>query len=307
MKTQFTSRIVKLTFAFMFILLASSCSEDNDAMEAAALAKEINNEIAAKGAKIAATVASTLVISLGDCTTDCIDENSGAEFANTHSGTVQWGGRYGTDNSKTFSVNVWNTLTTIEYQFICDQLGGSNLQYYDESLAIPTWVSAGQFTITNAGVITVSRTLPEGWQACDVITEQWRQTGSGTDIDLGNVSYNLIGECAQGCEESFSYIDNGNNNFTFTYIPAEDMEGAELVFTFAQGTTVSGLTDWDANGQTRKMIMNLVACETYTWTVTFSAKCSGNSPESNVFTDFKVNDLSRKGNINKIEIPCTDD
>ena len=26
-----------------------------------------------------------------------------------------------------------------------------------------------------------------------------------------------------GCEESFSYVDNGNNSYTFTYIPAEDM------------------------------------------------------------------------------------
>ncbi|PKP29271.1 MAG: hypothetical protein CVU01_00745 [Bacteroidetes bacterium HGW-Bacteroidetes-18] len=56
MKNQFTSRIVKLTFAFMFILIASSCSEDNDAMDAAVLAKEINNEIAAKGAKVSASV-----------------------------------------------------------------------------------------------------------------------------------------------------------------------------------------------------------------------------------------------------------
>lgn len=57
MKNQFTSRIVKFTFAFMFILIASSCNEDNDAMDAAALAKENNSEIAAKGGKVSTAVA----------------------------------------------------------------------------------------------------------------------------------------------------------------------------------------------------------------------------------------------------------
>jgi hypothetical protein len=37
----------------MFVLIASSCSQDDEAMDAAALAKEINSEIAAKGAKTA--------------------------------------------------------------------------------------------------------------------------------------------------------------------------------------------------------------------------------------------------------------
>lgn len=48
MKNQITSKIVKFAFAFMFILLASSCSDDNDAMDAAALAKEINSEVLAR-------------------------------------------------------------------------------------------------------------------------------------------------------------------------------------------------------------------------------------------------------------------
>jgi hypothetical protein len=49
MKNQFTSRIVKLTFAFMFILLASSCSDDNETLDAAPLAKDqINSEISAR-------------------------------------------------------------------------------------------------------------------------------------------------------------------------------------------------------------------------------------------------------------------
>ena len=59
MKNQFTSRIVKLTFAFMFVLIASSCSQDDEAMDAAVLANEINSEIAAKGAKVSTAVTYT--------------------------------------------------------------------------------------------------------------------------------------------------------------------------------------------------------------------------------------------------------
>ncbi len=291
MKNQFTSRIVKLTFAFMFILIASSCSEDNDAMDAAALAKE-NNEISAKGnSKVSNTqTTSRLIASSGNCESNCIDENSDATFSDTHSGTVQWGGPNNDKFSKTFSVKVWNTLTTIEYEFTCDELGGSNLQYFDESLTIPNWVDAGQFTSTNAGVITVSRALPDGWKACDVITEQWRQSGTGAKVELGDVSYSLLGECAQGCDESFSYVSKGGGSYTFTYTPAESISGANLVFTFAQGVSVSGLDDWSWNGKssTRHMVMNLVACTTYEWTVTLSPDCSGNSGNSNVWTDFNA-------------------
>jgi hypothetical protein len=62
MKNQFTSRIVKLTFAFMFVLIASSCSQDDEAMDAAALANEINSELSAKGAKVVAAVAEGFVV-----------------------------------------------------------------------------------------------------------------------------------------------------------------------------------------------------------------------------------------------------
>lgn len=49
MKNQITSKILKFAFAFMFVLLASSCSEDNETLDAAALAKEnIGSELLAR-------------------------------------------------------------------------------------------------------------------------------------------------------------------------------------------------------------------------------------------------------------------
>jgi len=312
MKNQFTSRIVKLTFAFLFILIASSCSQDDEAMDAAVSANEINSEIAAKGGKVTASVAaSTLVESLGDCNIDCIDENSGDEFADTYSGTVQWGGRYGTDNSKTFNVNVWNTLTTIEYEFTCDELGGSNLQYYDESSA--NWVSAGQFTSTNAGIITISRNLPEGWKACDVITEQWRQVGSGADIELGDVSYSLIGECTQ-CDESFSYAANEDGSYTFTYVSEVRLNAAEVKFTSPH---ITGFTAGDGktynvnlgnkNGSPTVLTWtgDIAACTPITYILSFDADCEQNEAGfANLWNDFKVNGDSKKGFNKNIKYDC---
>jgi hypothetical protein len=107
-----------------------------------------------------------------------------------------------------------------------------------------------------------------------------------------------------GCEESFNYVDNGDNTYTFTYTPAEDMTDALLVFTFAQGVAVTGLDGWSTEGATRQKIMDLVACNTYTWTVTLTPDCSGNSNNSNVWTDFKVNNISKKGSLTNISIPC---
>lgn len=116
--------------------------------------------------------------------------------------------------------------------------------------------------------------------------------GSGGFDYLSTIT---VVECSD-CEESFTYVDNGDKSYTFTYVPAEDVTGAEVVFTFAQGVDVDGLEGWENNGQTRQDVMDLEACEVYSWTVTLDAKCSGNSPNSNVWTDFKVNDVSKKAN-----------
>ena len=110
-------------------------------------------------------------------------------------------------------------------------------------------------------------------------------------------------EC--GCDESFSYGDNGDGTYTFTYIPAEDMSGAEVVFTFAQGVVVEGYDwDWNDKSSTRTEKMDLDACETYTWTLTLMADCSGKSGNSNVWTDFKVNGSSKKGELENIVQSC---
>lgn len=122
-----------------------------------------------------------------------------------------------------------------------------------------------------------------------------------------------------GCEESFYYEKNENGSYTFSYVPEETFSKANLVFTFAQGVAVSGLDGWKTNGSTRQTTMELIACETYSWTVTLTPDCSGNSNNSNVWTDFKVAPVdeninaenefgvkiySKKGNLQNIVISC---
>ena len=108
-----------------------------------------------------------------------------------------------------------------------------------------------------------------------------------------------------GCEESFSYVENDNGSYTFTYVPAEDMDDAHLVFTLAQSDSDTGLEGWEDNGATKQKTMDLAACQVYTWTVTLTPDCNGNQPNSQAWTDFKVNNVSKKGDVNNIILSCS--
>ena len=121
------------------------------------------------------------------------------------------------------------------------------------------------------------------------------KAGSGGFTEIAPIT---VVDCSD-CEESFSYVPNADGSYTFTYIPAEDIEDAEIIFTFAQSVVTNWVkssheTDWDDKGVTEHAFLDLVACETYEWQVILDKNCSGNSPNNNVWTDFKVNDVSKK-------------
>lgn len=138
-------------------------------------------------------------------------------------------------------------------------------------------------------------------------------TISGTPTVAGEYTYtvNTVGPCVTpfmtgtiiveecGCPESFTYVKNEDGTYTFTFIPAEDIEAAILVFTFPQGALDGDpLQGWSYNGQTMQATMDLVACQEYSWTVSLPCK-ELNNPQ-NKWTDFKVNDVSKKGNLSNI-------
>jgi hypothetical protein len=152
-----------------------------------------------------------------------------------------------------------------------------------------------QIAQVNSGVATLEATV----ENVQVGTYSFRyKVGSGgfsNKIDI------IIENC---CTPGFSYVDNGGGSYTFTLIPEENVTAAQLVFTFAQGVAVAGLDSWTTNGSTRQKTMNLVGCQTYTWNVILTPDCSGNSNNSNVWTDFKIGEESQKGSLSNIVIPC---
>jgi len=268
MKNQFTSRIVKFTFALMFILIASSCSEDNDAMDAAALAKDqINSEIAAKGAKVVAAVTYTSTIT-GNESDVCVD-------------SVQ-----------EFTLSGWN--------------GGAalNVQIWDASIL--DWVSIDSFN----GQLTSPKSLSYTFSAAGVYHLRYQVSGSDANGGTkGFVEFDVTVVNCTVCTESFSYAANGGGSYTFTYVPAEDMEDVLVEFTFAQGVAVAGLNGFTRNGNGNSSVWSTTssfeACETYTYEVTLTPDCSGNSNNSNVWTDFKVSGESKKGDLSNIVIACS--
>ncbi|SDL05524.1 hypothetical protein SAMN04488034_102127 [Salinimicrobium catena] len=107
-----------------------------------------------------------------------------------------------------------------------------------------------------------------------------------------------------GCEESFNY-EGAGDTYTFIYTPAEDMEDAHLTFTFAQSVSVEGFSEnWTWHGQTMQSNVELEACVPLTWKLTLQKKCDGSTPNNNVWTDFKVNDVSKKGDLSNIVQSC---
>jgi hypothetical protein len=98
------------------------------------------------------------------------------------------------------------------------------------------------------------------------------------------------------CEESFEYEKNLDGSYTFYYTPSEDLPNANIEFTFAQAekVSVSGLSDFTEHGQTRQKTMNLLKCQAVSWKVSLTPKFNIGSGNTNLWTDFKVNDTSKK-------------
>uniref|UniRef100_UPI003216DEB8 hypothetical protein n=1 Tax=uncultured Draconibacterium sp. TaxID=1573823 RepID=UPI003216DEB8 len=230
----------------------------------------------------------------GDCNTVCIDENSGDEYAATDSKTETGNGKNAVTN--TLSVKVWNTLSEINYEFT--SLENGPLQYFDEQTN--EWIQLYGFP-QGGGTWTLTRALAPDWEACDVVTEQFRMNGN-PNIELDETNYSLIGPCEVGCDESFSYVDNQDGTLTFTYIPAEDMTDVNVVFTFPQVEYITFLSGYEyesfvrpgnGNAQNMQADLSFDACVEYTWTIQL-VDCTAANATANGWTDFKVDDISKK-------------
>ncbi|MDP3313061.1 hypothetical protein [Lutibacter sp.] len=108
MKNQITSKILKFAFAFMFILIAASCSEDNDAMDAAELAQEQSNSDGMVSGRPAVTASYTSVIDY--TTTACVDVSHAFTLSGWNGGAAL--------NVQIYDVNIseWVTIDNFNGQ-----------------------------------------------------------------------------------------------------------------------------------------------------------------------------------------------
>lgn len=193
----------------------------------------------------------------------------------------------------------------VEHSFTLQGWTGTKnvgIQIYDESIS--EWISVPGLP---NGQVSSPQDFTYTFPADG--TYQLRYSVSGNADDGGTNGQKVftvtVSNC--GCDESFSYVENANGSYTFTYVPAEDMDATAVVFTFAQGSYVSGLDGWDNNGVTFQREVSFTACTPVSWTVALQANCNGKGQsKANVWTDFKVNNESKKGENNNIELPCTE-
>jgi hypothetical protein len=127
------------------------------------------------------------------CETECIDLDNPEYWEMEDQKTVQWGGRYGNDNTKIVDLIVYNTETDFVIKFKSTH-SPQNL-YIDGELileyngAVDTWV-------------THSYTLDDEWEACDLIEHEVIISGQGPEA-IFEVEYNLIGIC-EDCETALT-------------------------------------------------------------------------------------------------------
>lgn len=192
------------------------------------------------------------------------------------------------DAPEDFELGLFSSLPAIN--------NGGNLEQglpFDETDATDlTWTIALSTLDTEAELLIFAKAWGD-WAGAEVHGRQ------------GYSIYEFDFEGCSDCEESFTYVENEDGTYTFTYIPEEDMEDAEVVFTFPQSVRVENFVDWNSNGVTEQSIINFEACQIYTWTVDLETDCKGvGQPNANLWTDFKVNNTSKKGELDNITKGC---
>lgn len=314
---RFITAICSFTILALLVLL-TSCKKDS--------LQEDSFRIKAQKVE---TAALKTLLTYEDCQSLCIIENSEIYYAKSGSQSQTNG------QQKTISYNAYNTET----QFIVEA------KYEDNNSAVKANINIiiNGVTATFSGIEKGSTVisyfdLQEGWLACDLIefsvnanfnngqtnannqnnnknsNQNSNPNASQNDIEFGNLSYSLIGICSSTCDESFSYEQNQNGSYTFTYVSSETLEHAEVKFTcphIVDFESMDGKTYSVNPGKSKgsptvlTWIGDVEACKEINFVITFQADCDQNSSgKANVFTDFKVNGESKKGDNDNIVFQC---
>ena len=253
-----------------------------------------------------------------DCETYCIED--GYVYQTTTSFTRQWSelsqfpGYY--RNNKYFTATAFNdlnnfyiTVNVFGYQYNQQRIGGVwtllgptydnypftdvlitlNGTQYNYSMDDPATTDV----VETATTYTQSFPLPEGWDGCDEWVYTVRLEGDGQWVRLGTasavemVTYSLFDD-ENCCTPGFSYVDNGDDTYTFTFVPEVSTMDAFVEFTFPQGVVISAPEGWTQPGQghVRQITTDLEQCVPFVFTFGLVHSEPGQGP---LWTDFKVN------------------
>lgn len=260
MKKEITLNVLKYALGLVVLLMVSSCTDDLNSVEFNGL----DAELVAQGA---------------DSRTAAPKGGSGGVTIQNAVSVLSWPNSNGSvckGEEITFTSSGWEGTKQ------------ANIAIWDET--INDWKKITNNTGQKAGPLTGVYTFDTD----GIYKLGLHVSGNANDGGTGGWKeyFITVVDCFS-CVESFSYVKNTDGSYTFTYIPAENMTDALVVFTLAQNSVATGFdSGWEAKGQTMQKTMNLKACETYTWTLTFSLKDINGA--KNAWTDFKVNDMSKK-------------
>jgi len=262
------------------------------------------------------TASLRILMSYNDCSSSCIIEGSETYYAKSDSKTVSTGNTNvngkGNTNTKNVSYKAYNTETEfiVEVYYEITE-GNSNAHakitiYNDDDSEYFGEVASGS-------MVSHAFNLPNGWKSCDLFSFNILQEELGDDIQFSD-SYSLIEVCSSSCDESFNYIQNEDGSYTFTYVSNEDLEDAEVKFTCPHIKGFEALDDKEyivnpgnSHGSPTVLTWNgdINACSEITFTLSFEADCEqNNAGKANLFTDFKVNGVSKKGANENIVFAC---
>jgi len=258
------------------------------------------------------------LLNYDDCASICIDEGSENYYAKSDSKTVSAGNtnvnNKGNTNTKNVSYIAYNTETQFIVEVHYEIIEGSSNAH--AKITIFNDNDSEYFgDVASGSVVSHAFNLPIGWQGCDTFNFNILQEELGADIEFSD-SYSLIGVCSSACDESFSYVENEDGSYTFTYLSSEDLDNTEVKFTCPHIKSFEALdgkeysvNPGNSHGSPTVLTWNgdIDACSEITFTLSFDADCEqNNAGKANLFTDFKVNGVSKNGENENIVFACSE-
>ncbi|TPV31532.1 hypothetical protein FJ651_15190 [Paucihalobacter ruber] len=252
----------------------------------------------------------TQLLDYVECESVCIEPDSNTYYKMSDVATSTSGGGANI-NTKEVSYEAYNSEDSFVVSVNYDIISGKSNAHAEITISINGNTVVFE-NVEKSNTVSHSIALPVDWIACDEISFQITQKGLGNPIIFEEI-YQLVGVC-DNCEESFSYAENEDSSYTFTYISEESLRNAEVKFTSphivdfeALDGKIYSVNPGNLKGSPTVLTWtgDIEACTEITFTISFVPDCDQNNAGfANVFTDFKVNDISKKGENSNIRISC---